>query len=79
MSKLADRTTVYLDPVVKKFIQHKAVSEGSSVSEIINDHFADMLADLEDVEHIKTARCEKTDSFDAVLSELGLTYDDLRN
>ncbi|MDQ5969950.1 MAG: CopG family transcriptional regulator, partial [Patescibacteria group bacterium] len=40
MSKLADRTTVYLDPVVKKFLQHKAIAEGGSVSEIINDHFA---------------------------------------
>ncbi|MCA9301457.1 CopG family transcriptional regulator [Candidatus Nomurabacteria bacterium] len=79
MSKLADRTTVYLDPVVKKFLQHKAIAEGGSVSEIINDHFADMLEDLEDIQEIKDARSEPRQSFDSLMSDLGLNYNDLRD
>jgi len=79
MSKLADRTTVYLDPVVKQFLQHKAIAEGGSVSEIINDHFADMLEDLEDIQSINDARSEPRQSFDSLMSDLGLTYNDLRD
>ncbi|MCA9313051.1 CopG family transcriptional regulator [Candidatus Saccharibacteria bacterium] len=79
MSKLADRTTVYLDPVVKQFLQHKAIAEGGSVSEIINDHFADMLEDLEDIQEIKDARSEPRQSFDSLMSDLGLNYNDLRD
>jgi hypothetical protein len=78
MTNLSKRTTVYLNPTVKKFIQHKAVAEGHSVSTVINDCFADMLEDLEDIGEINKRRNEPTVSFDEVLKELGLTYDDLR-
>lgn len=79
MSKLSDRTTIYLDPRVKSFIQHKAVADKASVSEIINDHFADMLEDLEDIKEIVKRRKEPTSSFEDVLENLGLSYDDLRS
>ncbi len=79
MTTLSDKTTVYLNPTVKKFIQHKAVAEDRSVSEIINDYFADMLEDLEDIKEIRRRRGETTASFDEVLEDLGLTYDDLRS
>ena len=49
MSKLSAKTTAYLDPKVKKFIQYKAISENTSVSDIINDYFEDMLEDLSDI------------------------------
>ncbi len=79
MSNLTEKTTVYLDPYVKKFIQHKAVAEGRSVSDIINDNFEDMLDDLEDITEVKKRRLEPTASFEQVLQDLGLTYDDIRN
>lgn len=79
MSNLTAKTTVYLNPTVKKFVQHKAVAENRSVSEIINDYFADMLEDLEDVKTIQDRRLEKSVSFDTMLKDLGLTYDDLRS
>jgi hypothetical protein len=78
MSKLSEKTTVYLNPYVKKFIQHKAVAESRSVSEIINDHFADLAEDLEDIKQIKKREGEATVPFETVLKDLGLTYDDLR-
>lgn len=79
MSDLSDKTTVYLNPSVKRFLQHKAVAEQRSVSEIINEEFADMLEDLEDVREITERRNEPTVPFETVLRELGLNYDDLRS
>ncbi len=79
MSNLTEKTTIYLNPTVKSFVKHKAVTDKLSVSEIINDYLADMLEDLEDIKEIEKRRGEKTVSFNEVLNELGLTYDDLRN
>jgi hypothetical protein len=42
-----EKTTIYLNPYVKKFLQHKAVNENSSLSDIINEEFADLLEDVE--------------------------------
>ena len=79
MSNLSEKTTVYLNPSVKSFIKHKAVAEGRSVSDIINDNFEDMLEDLEDIKEIKKRRNEPAVPFEKVLKDLGLTYDDLRS
>lgn len=79
MSDLSSKTTVYLNPKVKKFIQHKAVEEDRSVSDIINDQFADMLEDLDDLRVIKERHDESSVTFEDVLSELGITYDQLRS
>ena len=79
MSNLSEKTTIYLNPNVKRFIQHKAVAESRSVSDIINDSFEDMLEDLEDIKEIKNRRGEPTVPFEEVLKDLGLTYDDLRS
>lgn len=79
MSNLSDKTTVYLNPTVKKFLQHKAIAEDRSVSEIINEEFADMLEDLEDLKEVEKRRNEPSVPFEMVLKELGLTYDDLRH
>lgn len=78
MSNLTEKTTIYLDPTVKKFVQHKAVAEGRSVSDVVNDYFADMMEDLEDIKEIHKRRNESTVPFEVVLRDLGLTYDDLR-
>lgn len=79
MSSLSDKTTIYLNPTVKKFLQHKAVAESRSVSEIINEEFADMLEDLEDLKEVEKRRNEPSVPFEVVLKDLGLTYDDLRH
>jgi hypothetical protein len=79
MSDLSQKTTIYLNPQVKKFIQHKAIAEDTSVSEIINSYFADILEDLEDLKKLEKRRGEPTVSFEEVLNDLGLTYDDLQD
>lgn len=79
MSKLSEKTTIYLNPYVKKFIQHKAVAEDRSVSDVINEYFAEMLEDLDDLKEIEKRRGEPTVPFEEVLKDLGITYDQLRN
>ncbi|MGH2612110.1 MAG: CopG family transcriptional regulator [Rhabdochlamydiaceae bacterium] len=78
MSNLSEKTTIYLNPLVKKFIQHKAVTEGRSVSDIVNDSFEDMLEDLEDIKEVEKRKNEPSVPFETVLKDLGLTYNDLR-
>ena len=79
MSDLSDKTTIYLNPLVKKFISHKAIEDGTSVSAVINEHFADLLEDLSDVAEVEKRRGEPTVSFDDILKDLNLTYDDLQS
>jgi hypothetical protein len=78
MSNLSQKTTIYLNPYVKKFIQHKAVAEGRSVSEIINENFEDMLEDLDDIKEVEKRQSEPSIPFEEVLKELGLTHDNFR-
>ncbi len=77
MSNLSEKTTIYLNPYVKKFIQHRAIEKGASLSAIINEEFADLLEDLEDIKEIEKRANEPTVPFATVLKDLGLTYDDL--
>lgn len=79
MSNLSEKTTIYLNPYVKKFLQHKAIAEGRSLSDVINEQFADMLEDLSDIKQIEKRRDEQAIPFETVLKELGLTYDQLRS
>ena len=79
MCDLSAKTTIYLNPKVKKFIQHKAIAEDRSVSDIINDLFADMLEDLDDIKTIEARRSEASISFEDALKELGIEYDQLRS
>lgn len=79
MSDLSSKTTIYLNPKVKKFIQHRAVEQDTSVSEVINDQFAELLEDLEDIVTIRQRRNESSISFDDALKELGISYADLRS
>lgn len=78
MSNLSEKTTIYLNPNVKKFIKHKAVAESRSVSDVINDYFADMLEDLDDINEIEKRRGEPTVSFEDAMRELGISYDQLQ-
>ena len=79
MSNLSSKTTIYLNPKVKKFIQHRAVEEDTSVSDVINEQFAELLEDLQDIEVIRQRRNESSISFDDALKELGISYADLRS
>ena len=79
MSKLTDRTTVYLNPYVKKFVQHKAVEENRSFSSVVNNKLADLLEELADQKATGTPKNKSAVRSESVLRKAGLSYDDLRN
>jgi predicted transcriptional regulator len=79
MSNLSAKTTIYLDPNVKKFLQHNAIAESRSLSEVINEQFEDMLEDLSDIQEIEKRRSEQFVTFEEALKNLGLTYDQLQS
>ena len=74
-----DKTTIYLNPLVKKFLQHKAVEEEASISELINERFELEMQELGFRKEIEKSLKEPRISFDEALAECGLTYADLRD
>ena len=79
MSKLTDRTTVYLNPYVKKFVQHKAVEENRSFSSVVNNKLADLLEELANQGATSKRSNKSAARFEGVLKKAGLSYDDLRD
>lgn len=79
MSKLTARTTIYLDPHVKKYLKHLAVAKNRSLSEIINNEAVELLEDFEDIQEIERRKGEPTVPFEVLLKDFGLQPDDLRN
>lgn len=78
MSTLNEKTTIYLNPQVKKFIRYKAVAEDRSMSEIINEYFADMLEDIVDKKAVDKRRSEPTISFQDMIQDLGITNEQIQ-
>lgn len=74
-----EKTTLYLQPAVKKYLQHKAIEDDMSMSEIVNVMVEDMLDSIWLAKHGKELHSQPTVSFEEALAEAGLTYDDLRN
>jgi hypothetical protein len=58
MATLTERTTVYLNPYVKKYLQHEAVEQNKSISELINEQLAELLEDVEDMATIEERKSE---------------------
>ena len=65
--------------VVKKFLQHKAIEEETSISDLINERFEEEMASDKLIALIEERKKEPTISFEDMMRELGLTYDDLRD
>lgn len=76
---MTDKTTIYLTPVVKKFLQHKAIEEDTSISDLINERIEEEMASDKFRKLIEKAKKEPILSFDEALAECGLTYADLRD
>lgn len=70
MASLSERTTVYLNPYVKKFLQHEAVEQGKSISELINDQLAELLEDAEDVAAVHERKTEPLVAWEKVKADL---------
>ena len=79
MSIAGSKTTIYLDPMVKKFLQHKAIEEDTSISDLINERVEEEMAGDKFAALLSERSKEPTVSFEDMMKELGLTYDDLRD
>ena len=70
MGTLTERTTIYLNPYVKKFLQYQAVEQGKSLSELVNEQAAELLEDAQDIEAASKRAGEPTIAWEKVKSEL---------
>lgn len=75
-----EKTTIYLDPKIKKSVRYYAVRDDKSMSEIINERLFEYLEDQEDIAAAKKARNdgESTVSLEEALNELGISLDDIQ-
>lgn len=76
-----EKTTIYLDPLVKKSVRYYAVRDDKSLSQIINEQLFDYLEDQEDIAAAEKTRSnnEPTISFEEVLDDLGISLDEIQN
>jgi hypothetical protein len=76
-----EKTTIYLDPRVKKTAQYYALRDDKSLSEIINERLAEYLEDQEDIADAEKARNDgqPTIGFEDMLKELGINLNDVQN
>jgi hypothetical protein len=70
MSNLSERTTIYLNPYVKKFLQLKALQESRSVSQLVNERFSEALKEFEDLKTLEKKRGESLIEWDSIKAEL---------
>ena len=75
-----EKTTVYLNPRIKRGTQYYALLDDSSLSEIINATLADYLEDQADIRAAREALAddEAAISFSQAAKELGFNAHDIR-
>lgn len=74
------RTTVYLDPKVKRGVQYYALRDDSSLSKVINDRLVEYLEDEADTMAVRAALedQELPVSLSQAAKELGFDIHDIR-
>jgi len=70
MSNLSARTTIYLNPYVKKFLQLKAVQESRSVSQLVNERFTVVMKEFEELKTLEAKRGEQLIEWESIKTEL---------
>ena len=80
MSKLSEKTTIYLNPKIKKSVRYYAVRDDRSMSDIINERLSEYLEEQEDIAAAEAARCdgEEAISFEATLKDMGISLDEIQ-
>jgi hypothetical protein len=75
-----EKTTIYLDPKVKKSVQYYALRDSRSLSEIINERLHEYLEDMADVAALDEARKHPAEyvPLEQVVQELGLDLHEIR-
>ncbi len=81
MKTINEKTTIYLDPKIKKSVQHYALRDASSLSAIINERLFEYLEDMADVAALEEAHKSSDEyvSFEKLVNDLGLDFDEIRS
>ena len=79
-----EKTTIYIDPGVKKSVRYYALRDNSSLSKIINEKLFEYLEEQADIAMYEQAKAEHgkdptTFKFEDVVKELGLDIEEIRN
>ncbi len=78
MKSANEKTTLYLDPRVKRAVQFYALRERRSLSSIVEEKLLDYLEDMSDIEAVKATEGEPAYSFEEVAKALGLSLDEIQ-
>ncbi|MBL8122031.1 hypothetical protein JNM87_04765 [Candidatus Saccharibacteria bacterium] len=81
VNNASERTTVYLDPRVKRGVQYYALRDDSSLSKIINEKLIEYLEDESDRIAALDSLDDTTEpmSFSQAVKELGFDIHDIRD
>ena len=79
-----EKTTIYLDPKIKKSVRYYAVRDDKSLSEIINGQLLAYLEEQDEIAAYDNAKKEydrdnETFTLAEVAKELGFNVDEIRN
>lgn len=73
-----EKTTLYLDPRVKRTAQFYALRDRRSLSDVVNESLLRYLEDLADIAAIRERKGEPAESFEHVVKELGFSLDEIQ-
>jgi hypothetical protein len=81
MKTVNEKTTIYLNPKIKKSVQYYALRDASSLSAIVNEKLLEYLEDMADGAALEEARNDGEDfvSIEEVIKELGLDINEVRS
>jgi predicted DNA-binding protein len=81
MKTINEKTTIYLDPKIKKSVQYYALRDARSLSAIINDRLIEYLEDMADISALEETRNSKDEyvPFEKFVQELGIDFDEIRS
>ena len=76
-----EKTTIYLDPKIKKSVQYYALRDDRSLSALINERLVEYLEDMADITALQDARNSKDEfvMFEKFVEDLGLNIDEIRS
>jgi hypothetical protein len=76
-----EKTTIYLDPKIKKSVQYYALRDDRSLSALINERLLEYLEDMADITALQDARNSKDEfvMFEKFVEDLGLNVDEIRS
>ncbi|HEX9153247.1 MAG TPA: hypothetical protein VF809_00320 [Candidatus Saccharimonadales bacterium] len=79
MSITNEKTTLYIDPRIKRGVQFYALRDKRSLSDIVNEKLFEYLEDMADCAVIEARKGEPTTPFEEVAKGFGFTLDDVRD